>query len=194
MGLSFAQPIGFGLGYIQLEELMRERPQAALPVSAIKLAMVAIASFIFFELSPLILNNDIPLTPRIPDFTPILSSPVALSGILYTGLITSALALWVESIAFKRVPATDASIILTTEPLFAALAGALALGETFVFSDYVGAALILGACIYAILLDNDAAEDCNNESLVEDQGVYLKTSDYGLPEASYNITSINYTA
>jgi drug/metabolite transporter (DMT)-like permease len=155
--LSFAQPIGFGLGYIQLEELVKKSPNAGLPISFIKLFMVSIFSYAMFELSPLLNNEEFVL--HAPDFTPILSSPLALGGILYTGLITTGLALWVESIAFKRVPATDASIILTTEPLFAALVGAITLGETFGASDYIGATLIIGACALAILLDNEKEKD-----------------------------------
>lgn len=161
--LSFAQPIGFGMGYLQLEELMRRRPETALPVSAIKLVVVALASLCMFEVTPLAagaMDNGASLVPSIPDFTAILSSPVALGGILYTGIVTTALALWVESIAFARVPATDASIILTTEPLFAALFGAISLGETFGTSDYVGASLIVGACVLAALLDNPGDEEC----------------------------------
>ena len=154
--LSFAQPIGFGLGYLQLEELVKKSPNAGLPISFIKLVMVSIFSYAMFELLPLVHNEEFVL--RAPDFTPILSSPLALGGILYTGLITTGLALWVESIAFKRVPATDASIILTTEPLFAALVGAITLGETFGTSDYIGATLIIGACALAILLDNDTQQ------------------------------------
>lgn len=159
--LSFAQPVGFGMGYLQLEALMDKKPEAALPVSALKLLVVAIASFGMFELGPVLHGADFAL--QIPDFGPILSSRLALSGILYTGLVTTAFALWVESIAFAKVPATDASIILTTEPLIAAGVGAMALGETFGASDYVGAALIVGACALAVLLDapqeaNDAAE------------------------------------
>lgn len=145
--LSFAQPIGFGMGYLQLEELMKKDPGAALPVSAIKLFMVAAASLIFFEVKPLLEGG----LPSLPDFTPILASPVAMSGVLYTGLITTALALWAESVAFRRVPATDASIILTTEPLFAAALGAAFVGETFGTSDFVGAGLIIGACVLAVL-------------------------------------------
>lgn len=162
--LSLAQPIGFGMGYLQLEELMIENPDAALPISAIKLAVVAIASFILFEVSPL-LNGATDFALSIPDFSPILASPLALGGILYTGLITTAAALWVESIAFAKVPATDASIILTTEPLVAALVGALTLGETFGTSDYVGASLIVGACGLAVLMDNPAqgGDDCSVE-------------------------------
>jgi drug/metabolite transporter (DMT)-like permease len=170
--LSFAQPIGFGMGYLQLEDLMRRRPDMAMPVSAIKLVVVALASLFLFEAGPVIsdlatgsgaaLTGDLlaEWTLRIPDFGAVLSSPVALGGILYTGLITTALALWVESIAFAKVPATDASLILTTEPLFAAALGAVALGETFGVSDYVGASLIVGACALATLMDNPGDEEC----------------------------------
>jgi len=151
--LSFAQPIGFGMGYLQLEEIMMKKPEAALPVSALKLLVVALASFGMFELSPLV-HGSTDFVLQIPDFTPILSSKLALGGILYTGLVTTAFALWVESIAFAKVPATDASIILTMEPLIAAGFGAIALGETFGSSDYVGAAMIIGACASAVLLDS----------------------------------------
>lgn len=169
--LSFAQPIGFGMGYLQLEELMRRRPETAMTVSAIKLAVVALVSLCLFEVGPLFASVDLttPTTaiqaishwsPQIPHFGAILDSPVALGGILYTGLITTALALWVESIAFAKVPATDASIILTTEPLFAAALGAVTLGETFGMSDYAGASLIVGACVLAALMDNPGDEEC----------------------------------
>ena len=170
--LSFAQPIGFGMGYLTLEKMMAKKPEAASLVTTIKLLVVAAASFCLFQVSPLIsaatsadgggLASAISeLSFRVPDFTPILQSPLALGGILYTGLITTAFALWIESIAFAKVPATDASIILTTEPLIAAGFGAVALGETFGISDYVGAALIVGACALAVLLEDgghDTAE------------------------------------
>ncbi|KAG7347517.1 EamA-like transporter family protein [Nitzschia inconspicua] len=157
--LSFAQPVGFGMGYLILENLMAKKPEAAVAVSAIKLSVVAVASFLMFEVTPLLHGGNWSFS--VPDFSPILSSPMALGGILYTGLVTTALALWVESIAFAKVPATDASLILTTEPLFAAGIGAVALGETFGISDYVGAGLIVGACALSIFLDtteHDSAE------------------------------------
>jgi drug/metabolite transporter (DMT)-like permease len=169
--LSFSQPIGFGMGYLTLEELMRKKPEAALPVSAVKLMVVALASLCMFELSPLFQNGAAAseLAFRLPDFSPILASPMALGGILYTGLITTAFALWIESHAFAKVPATDASIILTTEPLIAAGFGALTLGETFGTSDYVGAGMIVGACALAALLDNPETPltDCDPVDEVE---------------------------
>eukprot|EP00522_Entomoneis_paludosa_P007210 CAMPEP_0172450214 /NCGR_PEP_ID=MMETSP1065-20121228/8656_1 /TAXON_ID=265537 /ORGANISM="Amphiprora paludosa, Strain CCMP125" /LENGTH=463 /DNA_ID=CAMNT_0013201991 /DNA_START=252 /DNA_END=1643 /DNA_ORIENTATION=+ len=166
--LSFAQPIGFGLGYLQLESLMKESPEAGLSVSAVKLFMVAAFSLIMFEIFPLLaplagVPNAVTaeFALRIPDFSPILQSPLALGGIAYTGLVTTALALWFESIAFKHVPATDASIILTTEPLFAAAAGAATLGETFGLSDYIGATLIIGACALAVLMEEGGGQDAD---------------------------------
>ena len=158
--LSIAQPIGFGMGYLQLEQIMREKPEAALPVSCIKLMVVALASLGMFELQPLLHMGDGGISEalsqisfQVPSFAAIVNSKLALGGILYTGLVTTAAALWVESIAFARVPATDASIILTTEPIFAAVAAAITLGETFGTSDYVGASLIIGACVLATLID-----------------------------------------
>mmetsp|Transcript_21715 Transcript_21715/g.53863 ORF Transcript_21715/g.53863 Transcript_21715/m.53863 type:complete len:446 (-) Transcript_21715:573-1910(-) len=157
--LSFAQPVGFGMGYLILENIMAKKPEAALPVSAIKLAVVMVASFLMFEASPLLHGGTFSdIAFKLPDFSPILNSPVAMGGILYTGLVTTALALWVESIAFVKVPATDASLILTTEPLFAAGCGAIALGETFGTSDYVGASLIVSACALSIFLEKPEAE------------------------------------
>jgi len=179
--ISFAQPIGFGMGYLQLEELMHKEPSAALPVSAIKLGVVATAALAFFELSPhaavdLATNVDADALVEgakqsmlmgggftVPNFTPILQSPLALGAIFYTGIITTSLALWVESIAFQRVPATDASIILTTEPLFAAAISAVVVGETFGASDAVGAAFIVGACIYAVKM-GDSEEVCDEDT------------------------------
>ena len=162
--LSFAQPIGFGLGYLTLEELMSKRPETAVTVSFIKLAIVAMASLAMFELTPLIQNGADNWTLTVPDFSAIFASPVALGGIAYTGLVTTALALWVESKAFAKVPATDASLILTTEPLFAAGLGAITLGETFGMSDYAGASLIIGACVMATLMDDEnREEDCKPE-------------------------------
>mmetsp|Transcript_4945 Transcript_4945/g.11794 ORF Transcript_4945/g.11794 Transcript_4945/m.11794 type:complete len:393 (+) Transcript_4945:43-1221(+) len=149
--LSFAQPIGFGMGYLKLEEIMAKKPDGGLAVATIKLSVVFLASLLMYELTPLFSGaSDFALT--VPDISPILASPMAMGGILYTGLVTTAAALWVESIAFAKVSATDASIILTTEPLFAAFIGAMTLGEIFGASDYLGATLIVGACASAVLM------------------------------------------
>jgi hypothetical protein len=72
--LSFAQPIGFGMGYLQLEEIMSKITEAVLPVSAIKLAVVVIASLGLFAIAPLLNNHaaDSQFVLRLPDLSAIL--------------------------------------------------------------------------------------------------------------------------
>jgi hypothetical protein len=161
---------------------MHREPEAALPVSAIKLGVVATAALAFFELSPhaaVEMASSVDADALVegakqsmvggfimPDFSPILESPLAVGAIAYTGLVTTSLALYVESIAFQRVPATDASIILTTEPLFAAAISAALVGETFGASDAVGAIFIVGACIYAVKMGDAKVEVCDEETKI----------------------------
>lgn len=125
-------------------------------VSFVKLAVLTFFSFVMFETMQMLMDGG---TLQVPNFSAIIESPVATAGILYTGLITTALALRIESVAFSKVPATDASLILTTEPLFAAGFGAVALRESFGTSDYIGAAFILRACVLSIFIDNSVSEE-----------------------------------
>jgi hypothetical protein len=95
-----------------------------------------------------------------PDLNAIFASEPVRMEVEYTGLVTTALALWVESIAFAKVPATDASINLTMETLIAAGFGAMASrGDTFGMSNYVGASMIVGACVAATVLDAPGSEE-----------------------------------
>ena len=75
------------------------------------------------------------------------------------GLVTSAAMLWLQSYAFKNVPATDVSIILTFEPISASIFASILLGEALTQQDIFGGALIVFACIsnelnlFSVLLD-----------------------------------------
>jgi drug/metabolite transporter (DMT)-like permease len=67
--------------------------------------------------------------------------------IAYTGLLSTALAFTLQAIAQQHVPAANAAIVLSAESLFAALGGALVLGERLGPVGYAGAALIFVAII-----------------------------------------------
>lgn len=130
--ISLAQPIGFGMGYIRLEELMADSPQDAKAVTSVKLLIVALSAWAFYGLS----------NGALPDLSPVLASTPAILGILWTGLITTALSLVVEATAFRYVDATSASVIFTTEPLWAALFAVWLISEPFSSADAIG-----GACV-----------------------------------------------
>ena len=131
------QPIGFGTGYILLESVMKQYPHAAGAVSGFKLMAVAIACIFWAIMSGHNAN----------DLIPIFQSPIAMGGLLYTGFITSACGVWIQAIAFKRVPAADASIILSSEPLWAAVVASFLLGEHLSIADIVGGTFIILATI-----------------------------------------------
>jgi drug/metabolite transporter (DMT)-like permease len=108
---ALCQPIGFGTGYVLLEYLMAKYPSNAGAVSAFKLVSIAGASILWA-----MANGH-----TVDDLAPILESPTAVIGLLYTGVITTAAAILLQSYAFKNVPATDVSLILASEPVWATI-------------------------------------------------------------------------
>lgn len=67
--------------------------------------------------------------------------------ILYSGVFSTAIAFSLQAVGQQYVPSSNAAIILSSESLFAALGGALFLGERLPPVGYVGAALIFGAIL-----------------------------------------------
>jgi drug/metabolite transporter (DMT)-like permease len=67
--------------------------------------------------------------------------------ILYTGVMSTAIAFTLQAIGQQYVPPANAAIILSAESLFAAAAGAIVLGERLPPLGYVGAALIFVAIV-----------------------------------------------
>lgn len=105
------QPLGFGTGYLVLERNMREYPGSARAITSLKLITLSIFTIIWA-----LANGHSP-----QDVLPIFQNKVATLSILYTSLVTTAFAIYLQSIVFKKVTSTDASIILTTEPIWATL-------------------------------------------------------------------------
>lgn len=67
--------------------------------------------------------------------------------ILYTSVFSTALAFTFQALGQQHVPPANAAIILSAESLFAALGGALLLGERLPPVGYAGAALIFVAIV-----------------------------------------------
>lgn len=118
------QPIGFGSGYLVLEQNMKQFPDSAQAITSLKLLTVSICT-----LAWAIFNGH-----KLADLKPILSNGIATAGLLYTGLFTTAFAILLQSVVFKRVSSTDASIILTSEPIWAAL---FAVGKSFLSLSFL---------------------------------------------------------
>mmetsp|Transcript_2128 Transcript_2128/g.3349 ORF Transcript_2128/g.3349 Transcript_2128/m.3349 type:complete len:404 (-) Transcript_2128:158-1369(-) len=131
------QPIGFGSGYLVLEENMKQYPESSKSITSWKLFTIGICTTTWAAMNGHTLD----------DLAPILESPIATAGILYTSLITTAFAILLQSIVFKKVSSTDASIILTSEPIWAAAFAVALIGEVITWQDYVGGAFIILGCL-----------------------------------------------
>jgi drug/metabolite transporter (DMT)-like permease len=71
----------------------------------------------------------------------------AAGSIAYVGLLSSALTFTLLAIAMKHTPTSEAAVIVSLEAVFAALAGALMLGERMPPVAWSGAAMILAATV-----------------------------------------------
>lgn len=67
--------------------------------------------------------------------------------IAYAGILSTAVAFTFQAIGQQYVPPANAAIILSAESLFAAIGGALLLGERLPAVGYAGAALIFAAIV-----------------------------------------------
>ena len=101
--------------------------------------------------------------PLLP-FLPAWSSPAAFAaaaaddttrmlgaGILWTGLVTTALTQLCETISLKFIGSAEASVLVATESVWAAVFGFLLLGETVGVKDGIGGALIVAGCVASSL-------------------------------------------
>ncbi|CAI7798682.1 unnamed protein product [Closterium sp. NIES-54] len=66
---------------------------------------------------------------------------------VYTGVLSTALCLWIEVVALKDVSAPEAAMVYTLEPLWGAAFAWVLLGERWGPAGWVGAGLILGGSV-----------------------------------------------
>jgi len=67
--------------------------------------------------------------------------------LLFTGIISGGLGFTLQAVGQRYTPASDAAIIMSSEALFAALFGALLLGERLPLLGWIGCGFILAAVI-----------------------------------------------
>ena len=165
------QAVGFGSSFYLVERMMTAEPRdgddaddtdadalaQTLPITAVNLALVAAFSAVwalldgcsvgpFAEASTSssrgwLLDESSRTALTLPGalFTPI--GP----AILWTGLVTTAAVRIGETTGLGRVAASDAALIVATEPLWASVFGVLLLREGLGANDLVGGALVVAA-------------------------------------------------
>lgn len=150
---ALAQPIGFGTGYYLTEKQMRENPTMTLPITAVQTAVVSVCALTWMVGAGLQSGH---LTDGTL-FANLWSFKVA-GALLWTGVITTALTRLGETKALSGISSSEASVLMTTEPIWAAVWGSVLMGEVVGPSAYTGGGLIMAACA-ANIIDPVKARD-----------------------------------
>ena len=142
---------------------MKDHPEDELPLAALQCLLCAVATLAIAAATAHTMPWD--MAPRLGALLPTadmdLASWAVPGAVLYTGLWGTAATIWLQVSIFKRLPAVDASVILSTEPLWAAGFAALMLGDVVGPNTVVGGALIVAALAVneeLLTLPSDAEE------------------------------------
>ena len=149
---SVLQAVGFGTSFFITEKMMARDPSQALPITAAQCAVVAAVTAVWAGLDGLVLDGwmldegrrTVSTLPGLL-FDPSMRTVAA--AVLWTGLVTTAANRLGETTALGKLSSSEASVLLSTEPLWAALFAAGLLGEALGWNDGAGGALIVSACL-----------------------------------------------
>ncbi|MBB5639623.1 EamA family transporter [Cryobacterium roopkundense] len=83
-------------------------------------------------------------------------SPYAILCAVAAGILASAVPYVADLLVLRRLPTGVFSVLMSVNPIFAALAGAVVLGQDLGLVEWVGIGLIVGANVVALLLGRPA--------------------------------------
>lgn len=157
--LSLVQPFTFGIGFWRMEQAMQRFPGEARRMTAAQLMIVFLFSTAYglwtlHTLDGSSLNGlESPLSFVVISFPwkEWLTDPSILFSLFWTGCITTALTIYMETLALESLSAAETTLIFSTEPLWGTAFAFAVMGEQIGLNTAVGAGLILTACIYSNL-------------------------------------------
>ena len=161
--LSLVQPFVFGIGFWKMEKAMHEHPTEAPRLTAAQLLAVFVSS-VAYALWTLTDGGDFGALSTAVAALPIkewLTDPAILFSIFWTGCITTALTIYMETLALETLSAAETTLIFSTEPIWGTAFAAVVMGEHLQLNAGFGAAFILAACIYSNL-GLDGLKDLTN--------------------------------
>lgn len=163
---SVLQAVGFGTSFFITERMMAKEPTQALPITAVQCAMSAfIASawtvldgtqafdglFSFGPHGAWLFDENVASSFTMPGLFLNVDFRAVAGAAAFTGFITTAANRVGETIALGKLSSSEASVLLATEPLWAAVFANYLIGEQLSFWDAFGGALIVVACVATAL-------------------------------------------
>jgi drug/metabolite transporter (DMT)-like permease len=149
--ISLLQPLAFGMGFFLMEKAMRQYPQHASRSTAAQLLAVFVASTIYCMVAES--DTFFSATFWMETVNTWLQNPHTLLFLVWTGCISTALSIYMETVALKTLSAAETTLILSTEPLWGAAFATLLIGEQFGLNSAIGGMFIMAGCLYSSLGD-----------------------------------------
>lgn len=124
---------------------MHAYPNQAMRSTAAQLLAIFFASFLYCGVTNFsdLTNWDQMLTW--------ITTPQILLSLFWTGVITTALTVYMETVALETLSAAETTLIFSTEPLFGAACATVVMNEQLGLDAGIGAFLILSGCLFANL-------------------------------------------
>lgn len=162
---ALGQPLLFGLGFWRAEHHMKKLTSddgQAEAFTGSLLATVALCSFFWSVQDWAIphmpgginMQSLSAISNELHKLLPVLTTPAVLLNIVWTGVVTTALTTYGENFSMKYLSSAETTVIFSTEPLFGTAFAALTLGEYVGPNTFLGALLILTACLWSSLPPN----------------------------------------
>ena len=136
--LCLLQATFFGIGYWRLEKASSMFPKQAGLITAAQLVALSIGATLFATL-----HGDL---TNIPSLVQALHEPFVQASLVWTGLVSTALALYLETVALAVVSASELTVLMTSVSLWGSAFAYMTMGEILPPIGWVGGLLILGGC------------------------------------------------
>ena len=181
--MSLMQPLMFGLGFWRMEAAMEKYPTEAGRLAASQLLAVFLVSASYLTCwSPvsgsISVSDACHALPSTTEVMTWLHDPKILGALLWTGIVTTAFTIWMETLALKTLSAAETTVIFSTEPLFGAAFASVVAGESLGSCAAVGAAFIIGGCLVSGLdIGSYFAKESKGTALVESAVVPVVQAD-----------------
>lgn len=145
--LAIVQAIGFGTGCFLSARMVQKEPDQVLPITAVLVATTAFWAMLWCFMDGWMGQPGYEVM-TLPNLLFADGFQTVAMAVVWTGLISTSLNFVIEISALGRLPASEASVLLASEPLWAALLAATVFHQsTFGMNDYLGGAFIIMSCL-----------------------------------------------
>ncbi|CAE7484021.1 unnamed protein product [Symbiodinium natans] len=156
--LCSAAPLAVGIGWYILGNTMKKYPDDTLPSLAIQFTCFTVLFVTWTLVDVALTRGPSGIVDWLGQAPSMLQTPGLLAPLLFSTFLGNVLTMLLANRAVQFVKVSEVSLIVASEPLWAALAAVLYLGDVFTIGDCIG-----GGFIIAGLLCNELWEDEGDE-------------------------------